>query len=59
MSYEIEKPSGTRGVRLIESSLNRIGSDVLRRVVVENAGHFLQLEQPQRVADEVIGFLNG
>lgn len=29
----------------------------LRKVVVEDAGHFLQLEQPERVAQEVIGFL--
>ena len=28
-----------------------------RRVLVENAGHFLQLEQPQVVGDAVVGFL--
>ena len=29
----------------------------LRKVVIEDAGHFLQLEQPERVAEQVIGFL--
>ena len=29
----------------------------LRKVVVEDAGHFLQLEQPDRVAEEVISFI--
>ena len=28
-----------------------------RKVVVEDAGHFLQLEQPEQVADEVVRFL--
>jgi pimeloyl-ACP methyl ester carboxylesterase len=30
------------------------GSDV---AVVDHAGHFLQLEQPERVADLVLGFI--
>jgi pimeloyl-ACP methyl ester carboxylesterase len=30
-----------------------------RRVVVENAGHFLHLEQPKVVEDAIVGFLKG
>lgn len=29
----------------------------LRRIIIENAGHFLHLEQPDRVAGEIIEFL--
>jgi pimeloyl-ACP methyl ester carboxylesterase len=44
------------GVNLIDGMEGQFPAG-LRKVVVEDAGHFLQLEQPDRVAEEVLGFL--
>lgn len=47
---------GCMGVGLLDGMENQFPAG-LRKVVIEDAGHFLQLEQPERVAEEIIGFL--
>ncbi|MDP3852408.1 alpha/beta fold hydrolase [Phenylobacterium sp.] len=47
---------GCMGVGLLDGMEDQFPAG-LRKVVMEDAGHFLQLEQPQRVAEEIIGFL--
>lgn len=49
---------GCMGVGLIEGMEGQFPAG-LRKVVVEDAGHFLQLEQPERVAQEIVSFLKG
>ena len=47
---------GCMGVGLLDGMEDQFPAG-LRKVVMEDAGHFLQLEQPERVAEEIIGFL--
>lgn len=47
---------GCMGVNLIEGMEGQFSAG-LRKVVIEDAGHFLQLEQPERVAEEVLSFI--
>lgn len=47
---------GCMGVGLIEG-MDALFPAGLRKVVIEDAGHFLQLEQPDQVAEEVLSFL--
>jgi len=50
---------GCVGVGFAEGGATLLTHPSSRTVIVEGAGHFLQLEQPGRVNDEVLTFLGG
>jgi len=50
---------GCVGVGFAEGGASLLTHPSSRTVIVEGAGHFLQLEQPERVNAEVLGFLAG
>jgi len=50
---------GCVGVGFAEAGTGFLTHPSSRTAIVEGAGHFLQLEQPERVNDEVLTFLDG
>ncbi len=43
----------------LSNGMEALFSGGFRRVLVDDAGHFLHLEQPQKVNDEIVRFLKG